>query len=124
MLKRNIKPILHYFSAKESKAKAEALNKNLQRFVNTNYGARNIQFFLFRIKIHFAYRIKIGFSQNKVCICLGYLVKYRIVLDFCYILKITLLENHVTRNFTSGSTEILNFIFLSKQPVGICFTLK
>ena len=54
MLKKNMNPILHYFIAKESNAKAEALNRNLQRFVNTNYGARNIQFFLFRIKIHFA----------------------------------------------------------------------
>jgi len=53
MLKSNLTPILHYFFAKESNAKAEALNRNLQRFVNTNYGARNIQFFLYRVKIYF-----------------------------------------------------------------------
>lgn len=54
MLKNNLNPILQYFIAKESNAKAEALNRNLQRFVNTNYGTRNIQFFLYRVKIHFA----------------------------------------------------------------------
>ena len=54
MLKRNLTQILHYFIAKETNAKAEALNQNLQRFINTNYGTRNILFFLFRIKIYFA----------------------------------------------------------------------
>lgn len=54
LLKNNLSEILHYFIAKESNAKAEALNRNLQRFINTNYGARNIQFFLYRVKIHFA----------------------------------------------------------------------
>lgn len=52
MLKKNMNLILHYFLAKESNAKS--LNRNLQRFVNTNYAARNIQFFLFRIIIHVA----------------------------------------------------------------------
>ena len=54
MLKRNIAEILHYFIAKETNAKAEALNQNLQRFINVNYGARNTNFFLYRVKIHFA----------------------------------------------------------------------
>jgi len=54
MLKRNMPNILHYFIAKETNAKAEALNQNLQRFINVNYGTRNIKFFLFRINIHFA----------------------------------------------------------------------
>ena len=54
LIKNNLSEILHYFIAKESNAKAEALNGNLQRFVSTNYGTRNIQFFLYRIKIHFA----------------------------------------------------------------------
>ena len=54
MLKRNLMNILHYFIAKETNAKAEALNQNLQRFININYGTRNIKFFLFRIKIYFA----------------------------------------------------------------------
>lgn len=54
MLKRNLPQILHYFIAKETNAKAEALNQILQRFINVNYGTRNIVFFLFRIKIYFA----------------------------------------------------------------------
>ncbi len=54
MLKNNLANILHYFIAKETNAKAEALNQNLQRFVSVNYGTRNIRFFLFRVKIHFA----------------------------------------------------------------------
>ena len=54
ILKKHSQHILHYFIAKETNAKAEALNQNLQRFINVNYGARNTDFFLFRIKIHFA----------------------------------------------------------------------
>lgn len=54
LLKKNIAWILNYFIAKETNAKAEALNQNLQRFINVNYGARNTDFFLYRIKIHFA----------------------------------------------------------------------
>jgi len=54
MLKRNQAQILNYFIAKETNAKAEALNQNLQRFVNVNYGARNTDFFLYRIKTYFS----------------------------------------------------------------------
>jgi transposase len=53
MIKRNMTQIIHYFIAKETNAKAEALNNNLQRFINVNYGARNTDFFLYRVKIHF-----------------------------------------------------------------------
>jgi transposase len=54
MIKKNITQILNYFIAKETNAKAEALNQNLQRFINVNYGARNSDFFLFRVKVHFS----------------------------------------------------------------------
>jgi transposase len=54
LIKKNMEEILHYFIAKETNAKAEALNQNLQRFINVNYGARNNRFFLYRVKIHFA----------------------------------------------------------------------
>jgi len=54
LIKRNIGQIINYFIAKETNAKAEALNQNLQRFINVNYGARNSDFFLYRVKIHFA----------------------------------------------------------------------
>lgn len=53
LLEKNIAQILHYFIAKETNAKAEALNQNLQRFINVNYGARNTDFFLYRVKVHF-----------------------------------------------------------------------
>ena len=54
MLNKNMAQILHYFIAKETNAKAEALNQNLQRFINVNYGARNNDFFLYRVKLHFS----------------------------------------------------------------------
>lgn len=54
LIKRNMGQIINYFIAKETNAKAEALNQNLQRFINVNYGARNSNFFLFRVKVHFA----------------------------------------------------------------------
>lgn len=54
LVKKNMGQIINYFIAKETNAKAEALNQNLQRFINVNYGARNSDFFLYRVKIHFA----------------------------------------------------------------------
>ena len=53
MVKKNMGQIVNYFIAKETNAKAEALNQNLQRFINVNYGARNSDFFLYRVRIHF-----------------------------------------------------------------------
>ena len=54
LMKRNMGQIINYFIAKETNAKAEALNQNLQRFINVNYGARNSSFFLYRVKVHFS----------------------------------------------------------------------
>ena len=53
-LRSNSTPILRYFYRRESNAKAEALNQNLQRFISVNYGARNTDFFLYRIALHFS----------------------------------------------------------------------
>ena len=53
-LRSNSTPILRYFYRRESNAKAEALNQNLQRFVSVNYGARNSDFFLYRVALHFS----------------------------------------------------------------------
>ncbi len=64
MIKKNIGQITNYLIAKETNAKAEALNQNLQRFINVNYGARNSAFFLYRVKVHFTQYIKIGISIN------------------------------------------------------------
>lgn len=54
MIKTHLPQIIHYFKEKETNAKAEALNQNLQRFIKVNYGARNSDFFLFRVKTHFS----------------------------------------------------------------------
>lgn len=54
MLERNISVITRYFYRRESNAKAEALNQNLQRFISVNYGARNTDYFLFRMAKHFS----------------------------------------------------------------------
>lgn len=54
LIEKNMGQIINYFIAKETNAKAEALNQNLQRFINVNYGARNSNFFLYRVKVHFA----------------------------------------------------------------------
>ena len=53
-LRSNSTPILRYFYRRESSAKAEALNQNLQRFISVNYGARNTDFFLYRVALHFS----------------------------------------------------------------------
>ena len=53
-LRSNSDPILRYFYRRESNAKAEALNQNLQRFVSVNYGARNTDFFRYRVVLHFS----------------------------------------------------------------------
>ena len=51
-LRSNSTPILRYFYRRESNAKA--LNQNLQRFISVNYGARNTDFFLYRVALHFS----------------------------------------------------------------------
>ena len=53
-LRSDSTPILRYFYRRESNAMAEALNQNLQRFISVNYGARNTDFFLYRIALHFS----------------------------------------------------------------------
>ena len=53
-LRSNSTPILRHFYRRESNAKAEALNQNLQRFISVNYGARNTDFFLYRVALHFS----------------------------------------------------------------------
>ena len=53
-LRSNSTPILRCFYRRENNAKAEALNQNLQRFISINYGARNTDFFLYRVALHFS----------------------------------------------------------------------
>ena len=54
LIKRNFGQIINYFIAKETNATAEVLNQNIQRFINVNHGARNSDFFLYKVKIHFS----------------------------------------------------------------------
>lgn len=51
-IRTHVGQILHYFIRKGANAKAEALNRDLQRFINANYGTRNPDHFLYRMKIH------------------------------------------------------------------------
>jgi len=46
--------ILNYFLNLETNAKAESLNSQIQRFLNVNYGARNTDFFLYRLNSYFS----------------------------------------------------------------------
>ena len=46
--------ILHYFIKGYTNAKAENLNKQIQRFITSNQGTRNLDFFFFRLKLYFA----------------------------------------------------------------------
>ncbi|MEN8251600.1 MAG: transposase [Bacteroidota bacterium] len=54
LLKNHLPFILNYFRKNETNAAAEALNSQIQRFVNINYGARNQDFFLFRLSTYFS----------------------------------------------------------------------
>ncbi len=53
-LRSTFTPILRYFYCRESNAKAEALNQNLRRFISINYAAKNTDFFLYRVALHFS----------------------------------------------------------------------
>lgn len=53
-LLRHLGEICNYFLGYRTNASAEALNQNLQRFISVNYGARNKDFFLYRIAVHYS----------------------------------------------------------------------
>lgn len=53
-VKRHEGVILNFFTEGRSNAIAEAVNSKIQRFINTNFGIRDLDFFLFRLKIYFA----------------------------------------------------------------------
>lgn len=52
-IKTNSGSILNYFVFGASNAPAEALNRNIKRFVGINYGVRNSDYFFYRLKNHF-----------------------------------------------------------------------
>lgn len=45
--------ILNYFKFGATNAPAEALNRNIKRFIGINYGVRNSDYFFYRLKNHF-----------------------------------------------------------------------
>lgn len=50
-ISKNRGQILNYFIEGKSNASAEALNRNIQKFIGVNYGIRNINYFFFRLNI-------------------------------------------------------------------------
>ena len=54
LLKTHMNYILNYFLNFETNANAESLNSQIQRFIHVNYGARNKDFFFFRLNSYFA----------------------------------------------------------------------
>jgi transposase len=46
--------IINYFHKGFTNAKAERLNKEIQRFITSNQGTRNLDFFFFRLTLYFA----------------------------------------------------------------------
>lgn len=50
-IKRHRGQILNYFIGGYTNASAEALNRNLKRFIGVNYGIRNLNFFYFRLNL-------------------------------------------------------------------------
>jgi len=53
-IKANQGVILNYFKFGYTNAQAEALNRNINRFIFVNYGVRNKDYFMYRLKGHFA----------------------------------------------------------------------
>jgi transposase len=54
MIDKHIENILNYFSCAHTNAKAENINGKIQRFVTNNYGVKDKDFCLYRIKIYFS----------------------------------------------------------------------
>lgn len=53
-IKRHEGVILNYFISGKTNAIAEATNSKIQRFISSNYGIRDLDFFFFRAKIYFS----------------------------------------------------------------------
>jgi hypothetical protein len=54
MVERHEEKIKNYLVTGKTNASAENMNSKLQRFITANYGARDIEFFLFRIAKYFS----------------------------------------------------------------------
>ena len=54
LVKRHEGLIINYFKQGRTNAMAEAINNKIQRFISTSHGARDLDFFLFRLAIYFS----------------------------------------------------------------------
>lgn len=54
MIQKHENEILNYFKNPQTNAKAERLNGKIERFLSNNYGTRDLDFTLYRIKGYFA----------------------------------------------------------------------
>jgi len=54
MIQKHEQNILNYFSVTLTNARAENLNGKIQRFISNNFGVRDKDFFLYRVKKYFA----------------------------------------------------------------------
>ncbi len=54
MIQKHENQILNYFKNPQTNAKAERLNGKIERFLSNNYGTRDLDFTLYRIKGYFA----------------------------------------------------------------------
>lgn len=52
-IKRRSGQIINYFVTGKTNAPAEALNRNIKRFIGVNYGVRNLNYFYFRLNTIF-----------------------------------------------------------------------
>lgn len=54
MIQKHENEILNYFKNPQTNARAERLNGKIERFISNSYGARDLDFMIFRIKGYFA----------------------------------------------------------------------
>ena len=54
MIEKHEENIINYFVETKTSAKAERLNGKIQRFITNNYGTRDLDFSMYRIKGYFS----------------------------------------------------------------------
>ena len=54
MIEKHEENIINYFTETKTSAKAERLNGKIQRFITNNYGTRDLDFAMYRIKGYFS----------------------------------------------------------------------
>jgi hypothetical protein len=66
LVERNEEIILNYFVKGGSSAKAKAINNKIQRFITTNRGTRDREFFTSDLPNIFPQHLKMGFSPKTI----------------------------------------------------------